>query len=79
MAQIDVMEVAPKKGDVPFSPFLHIYLSEYSSDSKGRPLLSPQLMTDKEIDESIDYLLTQLEKVRKSAKTKLKKTKERTK
>jgi hypothetical protein len=35
-------------------------------------------MTDKEIDESIDYLIGQLEKARKTAKSKLKKGKEDT-
>jgi ribosome-associated translation inhibitor RaiA len=33
-------------------------------------------MTDKEIDEAVDLLLKQLEKVRKRAKSKLKKVKE---
>ena len=53
MAKIDVFEVAPKKGDMPFTPYLHIYLSEHSSDSEGHTLLSPQLMTDKEIDAKV--------------------------
>jgi hypothetical protein len=74
MAMIDVFEVAPGKGDLPFTPFLHIYLSEHSTEF-GKILLSPQLMTDKEIDESIDLLIMQLEKVRKMAKSKLKKSK----
>jgi hypothetical protein len=73
MTKIDVFEVAPEKGKIPFTPFLHIYLSEHASDSEGRKLLSPQLMTDKEIDEAIDSLIRQLEKVRKKAKSKLKK------
>ena len=77
MAKIDVFEVAPRKGDVPFTPYLHIYLPEHSSGPEGRILLSPQLMTDKEIDESIDSLIMQLEKVRKTAKSKLKKEKAR--
>jgi hypothetical protein len=77
MATIDVHKVAPGKGDIPFPPYVHIYLSEYSSDSAGRPLMSPELMTDREIDEAIDYLASQLEKVRKAAKLQLKKIKER--
>jgi hypothetical protein len=76
MAKIDVFEVAPRKGDMPFTPYLHIYLSEHFSDSEGHTLLSPQLMTDKEIDEAIDFLIMQLEKARKMAKAKLKKAKE---
>jgi hypothetical protein len=77
MAKIDVFEVAPKKGDMPFTPYLHIYLPEHSSDSEGHKLLSPQLMTDKEIDEAIDFLVMQLEKARKTAKSKFKKAKGR--
>ena len=77
MAEIDVLEVKPMKGDPPFTPYFHIYLSEYFSDSEGYPLLSPELMTEKEIDEAIDFLVIQLEKARKSAKSKLRKAKER--
>ena len=76
MAEINVFEVAPKKGDIPFTPYLHIHLSEHASDSEGHILLSARLMTDKEIDEAVDLLLKQLEKVRKRAKSKLKKVKE---
>jgi hypothetical protein len=77
MTKINVLEVAPWKGDLPFNPYLHSYLHEHSCGPEGRILLSPQRMTDKEIDESIDYLIGQLEKARKTAKSKLKKEKER--
>jgi hypothetical protein len=76
MPFIDVAEVAPKKGDPPFVPYIHIILSDFTHDSDGFPLLSPQLMSDKEIDDSIDSLVMQLEKARKTAKSKLKKAKE---
>jgi hypothetical protein len=76
MANIDVIEVAPKKGDKPFTPYLHIDLSEHSSDSEGHILLSPRLMTEKEIDEAIESLIKKLEKARKAAKSKLKRVKE---
>ena len=76
MAAINVFEVAPRKGDKPFTPFVHIHLSEHQSDSKGHILLSPQLMTDKEIDEAVNSLVKQLENVRKKAKLKLRKAKE---
>ena len=76
MAKIDVFEVAPKKGEMTFPPYLHIHLSEHFSDSEGHILLSPQLMTDKEVDESVNLLVMQLEKVRNTAKLKLKKAKE---
>lgn len=75
MAKIDIFEMAPGKGDMPFTPYLQIHLSEHFSDSEGHILLSPQLMTDKEIDEAVDFLIMQLEKARRTAKSKLKKTK----
>lgn len=65
---IGVFTVAPRKGDPPFSPFTHIWLSQHSKDTDGRILLSPQLMTDTEVDESVDWLIKQLEKARKKAK-----------
>lgn len=73
MTEINFFGVAPKKGDIPFRPYLRISLSEHSSDSEGHILLSPELMTDKEIDEAVDLLVKQLENVRKKAKSKLKK------
>ena len=71
MAKIDVIKVAAQKGDPPFNPFVKICLAEYSSDSSGNVFLSPELMTEKEVDESIDFLVSQLEKARKTAKRKL--------
>ena len=72
MAEISVFTVAPRKGEPQFTPFLHIWLSEHSEYSNGKILLSPQLMTDVEIDESVNELIRQLEKTRKEAKKELK-------
>jgi hypothetical protein len=77
MAEISVLTVAPKKNEPPFPPFVHIYLSSHSVDTDGRNLMSPELMTDIEVDETIDYLIKQLEKVRKKAKSELMKTKQK--
>lgn len=76
MAEIDVFEVSSRKGEIPFAPFLYIYLSEHFN-FEDRILLSPQLMTDMEIDEVINSLIMKLEKVRKKAKTELRKAKKR--
>lgn len=76
MAEISVFKVAPGKNDLPFSPYVHIWLSQYSGDSAGNIFLSPQLMTDVEIDESVDRLIQQLEKARRKAKRELKQAKE---
>lgn len=59
---------------IPLDPFLYIYLSKYTEDG-DRILLSPKITFDKEIDEVINSLIVKLEKVRKKAKTKLKKLK----
>ena len=75
MAEISVLTVAPRKGDPPFTPYVHIYLSQHMTADSGRILLSPQLMTDVEIDESVDWLIKQLEEARKKAKNDLKKKK----
>ncbi len=79
MAEIAFYTVAPKEGEHPFPPYLHIYLSAYADDPDWGPLMSPNLMTDREIDETIDYLITQLESVREKAKLELKKVKQRKK
>ena len=78
MAEISVLTVAPKKGELPFSPFVHLYLTSHSIDDAGRDLMSPQLMTDIEIDETVDQLIKQLEKARKKAKKELQKAKGKT-
>ena len=71
MAEISVFTVAPRKGDPPFTPYVHIWLSQPSDVIEGKILISPQLMTDREIDESVDWLIKQLERARKMAKKKL--------
>lgn len=75
MAMINTFTVAPRKGDYPFTPYTHVYLSQYSQDTNGKVLLSPELMTDMEIDESVNWLIEQLEKARKKAKRDLKRKK----
>ena len=75
MAEISVLTVAPRKGDIPFTPYAHIYLSSHSTDDSRRNLMSPQLMTDMEIDETVNQLIEQLEKARKKAKKELQKKK----
>ena len=74
MAELSVLTIAPKKNDPPFhSPYVHIYLSTYSTGDNGKILMSPQLINDAEIDYEVDSLIKQLEKVRKKAKKELNK------
>jgi hypothetical protein len=68
---IGVLTIAPQKGQMLFNPRCHFYLATYSEDSQKRILLSPELMTDLEIDESADYLIKEIEKARRKAKREL--------
>jgi len=76
MAEISVFTVTPGKDDPPSSPYVHICPSQHSVDDSNKILLSPQLMTDKEIDETVDQLIDQLKKARSKEKRELKKKKE---
>ena len=60
-----------KKGDYPVSAFVHLSLGDHAQSDDGRILLSAQLMTNSEIDESIEQLMNELEKFRKAAKQEL--------
>ena len=51
-------------------PFVHISIGYYTKE-KDHILVSPELMTEREIDESIDLLLEDLEKARTRAKREL--------
>ncbi len=63
-----------KAGDYPISPFIHIAADGVCNDI-GKSILTPQLMTDSEIDPQINALIAELEKLRKSAKADLLKRK----
>lgn len=51
--------------------YVVLYLTDYGSKKDRVPLLTNQLYSDQDIDESIDFMIKQLEKSRKSAKLKL--------
>lgn len=57
--------------DYPFSPFGHIYLSQYTKSNHEDIILTSQLMTAEEIDYNVDALIKSLEQVRIAAKKKL--------
>jgi hypothetical protein len=59
-----------KKGDLPLSPYVHLSIGTYGSED-GNVLLSPQLMTAKEIDEVVNSMKRELEEFRKKAKQEL--------
>ncbi|MBS1190918.1 MAG: hypothetical protein H6R10_2710 [Rhodocyclaceae bacterium] len=59
-----------KKGDIPADPFVSLELGTHV-ESDGRQILTPNLMTDAEIDYEVDCLIKELEQFRKAAKKEL--------
>ena len=59
---------APKKGDIPFNPIIHIVPKYYSTHKDGWPLLTPQLMTEEEIDWHVQAYKEDLDRVGRLAK-----------
>jgi hypothetical protein len=59
-----------KKGDYPVSPYVAIALGDHVT-ADGERLLTPQLMTDSEIDYEINRKIEELQLVRKQAKREL--------
>ena len=59
-----------KKGELPIGPFVAIAVGAHTS-SDGQIFLSPQLMTDAEIDYEVENLIKELEQFRTSAKKEL--------
>ena len=65
-----------KKGDMPVSPFLYLTVGTYSKEDDN-VLLSPQLMSDPEIDEIVAQLKAELDEFGKKAKRELKSLREK--
>jgi hypothetical protein len=60
-----------KAGMMPVHPLVRIALGSHFECDDGVRTLSPNLMTEREVDHTIDSLIEQLEKVRKDAKREL--------
>ena len=69
---------APKKGDYSFNAIVHIVPKTYWTAKDGLPILSPQLMTEQEIDWHVQALKEDLDHVGRLAKRALKHANERT-
>ena len=81
IGQFDYTTHAPKKRDVPFIPFpaiVHIVLKEHSTDEDGWIRLSPELMSEQEIDGYVQACKEDLDRVGRLAKRALQCANERT-
>jgi len=56
---------------------VYITLDQHFKDGEGDILLTPDMMSEGEIDENVKYLVSEIEKAGKQAKTKLKKANEK--
>ncbi len=78
MTTVKVTVTAPRSDSpIPFNPFVHFVLDCYFESKDGSILLSSQLMSSQEIDESADYLIEVINKARKQAKDRLHKANEK--
>ena len=72
---------APKKSTKPFTPtkaVVHIIPAYYSRDEDGCPLLSPELMSEEEIDLCVQAYKEDLDHVGRLAKRALQRANQRT-
>lgn len=68
----------PKKNELPFFPIARLYLQMWShSEGNDLPLITPQLMNDKEIDYWVDVLKRDLDRAGRKAKGDLKRANEK--
>ena len=78
VGRFDYSILAPKQGDIPVNAIVHIVPKTYSTDESGRPLLSPQLMSEQEIDWHVQAYKEDLDHVGRLAKRALRRANERT-
>lgn len=70
--------IAPRKEDMPFNAIVQVGPKMWSTDEDDWPILSPNLMTEAEIDHHINALKADLDKVGRLAKKALKRANEKT-
>ncbi|MCD4719239.1 MAG: hypothetical protein K8S13_05175 [Desulfobacula sp.] len=64
----ELHRVSPKKNEPPFPPYVHLALKRPAQNEQGKLLFSPMLMSEMEIDDTFDMLITELQALRKKAK-----------
>lgn len=78
--QFDYQTIKMVKGDkLPFNPHVVIVLDHWTSNGDGPPIISPQLMSEREIDEYVQQLKVDLDAVAKTAKAALSRAKDEAK
>jgi hypothetical protein len=78
--QFDYQIIKMAKGDdLPFNPHVEIVLDHFTSKGNGPPIISPDLMSDGEIDEYVEQLKADIGAVGKRAKDALSRAKGETK
>lgn len=64
----ELYSVSPKKNEPPFKPSVYVALKRPPQNEQGKLLFSPMLMSEKEIDDTFDMLIGELQALRKKAK-----------
>ena len=64
----ELHKVSAKKDELPFHSFVYITLKRPPQNEQGKLFLSHMLMSEKEIDDTFDILINELQALRKKAK-----------
>lgn len=59
-----------RRSELPHAPIAHVCVKTYGAMEDGVPLITPDCVTFKELDISIDELIRELEEIRKKARRK---------
>jgi hypothetical protein len=64
----ELHKVSSKKDDPPFPSSVYLALKRPPQKEQGKLLLTPMLMSEKEIDDTFDMLINELQELKKKAK-----------
>jgi hypothetical protein len=68
LADVGILKFESRKDDRPFHPYVELELTKYTKDQEGRIILTPDLVSPREIDFWCDHLIVQIELARVKAK-----------
>lgn len=66
----DFIFTAPAKEDPSFTPFADICVKTLKTDDRGNKTIFTPIMTESEVDSTIDRLIKELESIRREIKSK---------